>query len=348
MAECLIGLGSNLGDRTAHLEQACRVLCGHPQIHNCLRSALHATTPVGGPAGQGVYLNAALRLTTSLSPRQLLAIVHDVEQQLGRQRRERWGPRTIDMDILLYDQLVMETDRLVLPHPRMAIRRFVLEPACEVAADMIHPPTGWPVARLLERLGEPPQYVAIAGLDATQTADLAIRSARDSGAHLLLDPGSPAQDGAPAQAGTVSADHELRAVDARREQLSALAAGRYGPAGRWHVCGYWLPQSLAVARGVLAGRERRRVERACARAMLRMPLPQCIVFLAERPRGVHRSHDAENGAESHAAARGSAAGPMRELARQLSQTGQGPVLRIPGGDLQCAATELAAAIDAMR
>ena len=148
MAECLIGLGSNLGDRAAQLDEACQLLCGHPQIRGVSAAArFMPTPPIGGPAGQDPFLNAALRVTTSLSPAAALAAVRDVEQQLGRERRERWGPRAIDIDILLYDQRVVETDELVLPHPRMAVRRFVLAPACEVAADMVHPATGWTMAQ---------------------------------------------------------------------------------------------------------------------------------------------------------------------------------------------------------
>ena len=109
---------------------------------------------------------------------------------MGRQRRERWGPREIDIDILLYDQEVLATAELIVPHPRMAVRRFVLEPASEVAADMLHPLIGWTVAELLQRLTTPPHYVAIAGIDARQTMSLAQTAAQISGVHLLLDPPS--------------------------------------------------------------------------------------------------------------------------------------------------------------
>ena len=97
-----------------------------------------------------------MRITTQLPPQQLLAAVRAVEQQMGRKRRERWGPREIDIDILLYDQEVLATAELIVPHPRMAVRRFVLEPASEVAADMLHPLIGWTVAELLQRLTTPP------------------------------------------------------------------------------------------------------------------------------------------------------------------------------------------------
>lgn len=348
MAECLIGLGSNLGDRAAQLEQACRLLCGHPQIQSRACSTLHATRPIGGPAGQDAFLNAALRVTTSLSPHQLLAAVRDVEQQLGRQRGERWGPRVIDIDLLLYNRQVVETDELVLPHPRMAVRRFVLGPACEVASDMVHPTTGWTIAELLHRLGKPPHYVAIAGIDAEQMANLAVTSAQTAGAHVLLDPMPAGRPSAQDDAGAISACRELQVIAARLEQLLELSAADRTPPTLWHVCSYWLPQSLAVARAWLSGPESRQVEQACALAIEQMPLPHCVVFLATLPTGTDAASGAEGPAGVHTAQRYSAAALAQELARQLSQPGQGPVLRIRGGDLRWALTELTAAIDAMR
>jgi 2-amino-4-hydroxy-6-hydroxymethyldihydropteridine diphosphokinase len=348
MAECLIGLGSNLGDRSAQLERACQLLCGHPRIHCGGRSTFHPTPPIGGPTGQGPFLNAALRVTTSLSPQQLLAAARRVEQQVGRERRERWGPRVIDIDVLLYDQRVEETDELVLPHPRMALRRFVLAPACEVASHMVHPSTGWTVAELLHRLDEPPHYVAIAGIDAGQTMNLAATSARVSGAHLLLDPLPPRYPPDLGDVETTSGRHELRALAARREQLSGLSAAAHPSSTDWHVCDYWLPQSLAVARAWLDGPARRQVERACVLATRQVPPPHCVVCLATPSAGVDAAAGAHGSQAAPSAPRYSAATLARELSHQASLPGQGPILRIPGGDLRLALTELTAAIDAMR
>ncbi|MGM0486423.1 MAG: 2-amino-4-hydroxy-6-hydroxymethyldihydropteridine diphosphokinase [Planctomycetota bacterium] len=154
MADCLIGLGSNIGDRVVQLDQAIHRFCGASHVTLRGISRYQETLPVGGPPGQGPFLNAVIRITTDLLPLQLLARAQQVERELGRQRLERWGPRSIDIDVLLYDLLVMTTEELIIPHPRMAARRFVLEPACEVGADMIHPSTGWTVARLRARLDQ--------------------------------------------------------------------------------------------------------------------------------------------------------------------------------------------------
>lgn len=151
MAKCLLSLGANLGDRGATLQMALQQLATLPQSKLLSQSSFRDTNPAGGPQ-QSVYLNAAATLETSLSPQQFLAELQRVENELGRVRTERWGPRTIDLDLLLYDQLELETPELTLPHPRMSFRRFVLEPAAEIAAEMVYPVNGWTIGKLLKNL----------------------------------------------------------------------------------------------------------------------------------------------------------------------------------------------------
>ncbi|MEW6058644.1 MAG: 2-amino-4-hydroxy-6-hydroxymethyldihydropteridine diphosphokinase [Actinomycetota bacterium] len=129
-----LGLGSNLGDRLANLQRAVTLLAAHDGLDVVRSSRVYETDPVGGPP-QPEYLNAVLEVQTALSPRELLGTCQGVENELGRVRAERWGPRTIDVDVLTYaDETVDEPD-LSIPHPRMHERGFVLLPLSELDPD---------------------------------------------------------------------------------------------------------------------------------------------------------------------------------------------------------------------
>jgi pantoate--beta-alanine ligase len=150
MAICLLGLGSNLGDRVGNLLEGLRLLKRRVTVLRL--SSLHETRPVGGPPGQANFFNAAAVVATELPPGDLVAALHDIESQLGRERAETWGPRTIDLDLLLYDQQIIHTAQLTVPHPRMHERRFVLAPAAEIAGDLRHPALNATIDELLARL----------------------------------------------------------------------------------------------------------------------------------------------------------------------------------------------------
>jgi 2-amino-4-hydroxy-6-hydroxymethyldihydropteridine diphosphokinase len=145
-----LGLGSNLGDRLDLLQRAVDLLEEDERTRVDAVSSVYETEPVGGPE-QDPFLNIAVRVATRRSPRALLALCNDVEASLGRVREMRWGPRTIDVDVLLYDDRVIDTRRLQVPHPRLAERAFALVPLIEVAPGLSLP-DGTSLASALARL----------------------------------------------------------------------------------------------------------------------------------------------------------------------------------------------------
>lgn len=143
---CAIALGSNLGDSRYTLEQAIVTLSQTPGISLLARSHWYQTTAIGPP--QPDYLNGCVTVQTTLLPHPLLNLLLSIEQQFGRERRERWGPRTLDLDLLLWADCVLNTPTLTLPHPRMAERAFVLVPLAEIAPDWLEPLSGMEIAAL--------------------------------------------------------------------------------------------------------------------------------------------------------------------------------------------------------
>ncbi|MDL2343350.1 2-amino-4-hydroxy-6-hydroxymethyldihydropteridine diphosphokinase [Deinococcus sp. MIMF12] len=151
MTVAYVALGANLGDPRATLRWAREALARLGAVTGA--SALYRTAPVGGPAGQPSYLNGVLRLETGLPPPDLLAALHRLEAQAGRERRERWEARTLDLDLLLYGEEVRDTPDLTLPHPRAWDRAFVLVPLADLAPGLAHPVTGEQVDAALARVG---------------------------------------------------------------------------------------------------------------------------------------------------------------------------------------------------
>lgn len=146
-----LGLGSNMGDREAYLSGAVRALETHPMVVVGKASHRIVTKPYGG-VEQEDFLNGVLEIETLMEPEELLEMLHDIEQAAGRERLLRWGPRTLDLDILFYDRLCYESDDLVIPHPDLENRAFVLEPLCSIAPYLRHPATGKTVRELLREL----------------------------------------------------------------------------------------------------------------------------------------------------------------------------------------------------
>jgi 2-amino-4-hydroxy-6-hydroxymethyldihydropteridine diphosphokinase len=150
MATAFVGIGSNLGDPESHLRAALEALATEDGIDVVAVSRLRETEPVG-PVEQGPFLNGAVQVTTELLPCELLARLLNIEERLGRVRGERFGPRTIDLDLLVYGDEIVDEPGLTLPHPRLHERRFALEPLAELAPAVIVPGRG-PVSALLAEL----------------------------------------------------------------------------------------------------------------------------------------------------------------------------------------------------
>lgn len=149
-----IGAGSNLGDRLTTLRKAYAVLGSSAGIEKILSSAFYETDPVGGPPDSPKFLNAVWAVETELSPRQCLALLQDIENRFGRTRSEADAPRTLDLDLLTCRDMMLEEDDLVLPHPRLHERFFVLKPFSDLAPQWIHPKFRKSAKQLLETVLE--------------------------------------------------------------------------------------------------------------------------------------------------------------------------------------------------
>jgi 2-amino-4-hydroxy-6-hydroxymethyldihydropteridine diphosphokinase len=148
--QAAIALGSNVGDRQAHLTYAMERLRASAEVRVLAVSTWLETAPVGGPLGQGAYLNGACLVDTTLEPHALLDLLLTIEQERGRDRarEERHGPRTLDLDLILCGDLQHDDERLSLPHPRWTERLFVLEPLAQIAPDLVDTRSGRTVAQL--------------------------------------------------------------------------------------------------------------------------------------------------------------------------------------------------------
>ena len=149
--EVFTALGSNKGNRMAHIEAALDALRASGAFELVRTSTWWETAPVG-PVAQGDFINGAAATRSTWEPDEILELLLDIETRLGRKRSVRYGPRIIDLDLLMVGDLIVSTDQLTLPHPAMAERRFVLGPLAEVAPNAVHPGEGLTIDGLLARL----------------------------------------------------------------------------------------------------------------------------------------------------------------------------------------------------
>ncbi len=193
MGLALVSFGANLGSPEEKYLDAISRLHAFPGISVICAGRLNRTTPVGGPTDQPSFQNGAILLEVDLPPHEVLAQLHNIESALGRIRTDYWGPREIDLDLLLYEDfetghgkpVFITSETLTLPHPRFHYRRFALAPAAELAGDLLHPIFQFTVAELFAHLDRQPRIIAIAGENPTQNRDFALEIARRSGAPFL-------------------------------------------------------------------------------------------------------------------------------------------------------------------
>ena len=153
-----LAIGSNIGDRARYCFSAVQQISLIEQVRIVRVGPLIETAPVGGPTGAPPFFNGAVLIETTLGAYALWQHLLSIETRLGRERREKWGPRTIDIDLLLYGDKIISSDNLIVPHPMMHQRRFVLEPLAAIAPDAVHPTLQMTVRGLLEHLEEPSAF----------------------------------------------------------------------------------------------------------------------------------------------------------------------------------------------
>ncbi len=149
---CYIGFGSNIEPRIKSINHAVKRLSSHDQIDVVKMSTMIETPAVGGPTRQNDYFNGAAQIQTTLSPHELLLVLLQIENDMGRVRLEKWGPRIIDLDLLLYGDEIVDLPELKIPHPLMHERSFVLSPMAEIAPHVIHPVLSLTMQTLLEQM----------------------------------------------------------------------------------------------------------------------------------------------------------------------------------------------------
>jgi 2-amino-4-hydroxy-6-hydroxymethyldihydropteridine diphosphokinase len=346
MTTCLVGLGSNLGDRRQTLERAVQMLRDTPQVHVTAVSAWHTTRPVGGPAEQPEYLNGAVLLETSFEPPALLARLQEIEQTLGRTRGERWEPRTIDLDLLLYGDEVWDAPSLSLPHPRMAHRRFVIEPVAEIAGDVVHPTIGWSMTRLRDHLRTALPYVAIAGPLPSPKSWLADQVARQLSGRFVHEPYSLGRETPESGAGG------RVEIPFLNQAAWALSADLWDGPEMLRVSDFWFDECLLHAEATLPPEKLAVFRTEWETSLERITRPKLLVILDAASESIQEETAGEDLGDEQPWRRAvllEESDMLRQaILDRASQPGQGPVLRLLAADLSTALDETVAAIQAMQ
>ena len=232
MTIAYIGLGSNLGDRKDFIHKALKILAETKDIEVARVSDLIETAPLGG-ANQPKYLNAVAQIKTALTAENLHKILVNIETSLGRTRKEKWSPRTIDLDILLFGEEIINSPHLTVPHPQMHLRSFVLKGLCQFDADLLHPVIKEPMKELANRLNNTdfvlnpklPQLVSVAGVIGVGKTTLAKKLSNILHCKCILEPydKNPYLPDVYAGKKELALDSQLFFLTSRVEQLNCNA-----------------------------------------------------------------------------------------------------------------------------
>ena len=329
MARCLIGCGSNLGRRREQLDRAIELVRFMPGITLVSVSRFLETAPIGGPPGQGSFLNGACLIDTDLSPHEVLSMLTAVENTLHREREERWGPRTVDLDLLLYDDLVLDTTELTVPHPRMSTRRFVLEPCVEIAAGTRHPLAACTLDEMLASISVPRPHVAVVGVPGSGAEDVAVAVGESTLGCLVRAP-------RPLPAPGSAAEEWCQTLSA---WAAALAEIDCDEAAHGVVADFWLESLRLAARESLDREARTRFEAHFDRQAATGPSPQAILLVTAAPEKL--DHDA-----ARLRLQESLIAALRDPAYR-SPLKPRAVVVIDGANRDRAATDAIAAVEAM-
>ena len=283
-----IGLGSNLGDREGSIRAACETLGSAGDIQVTRVSTLQETQPLGGMAQPG-FLNGVAEVRTTLRPAPLLQRLKATEAALGREPHGKWDPRPIDLDLLLFGGEVVREPGLIVPHPEMHLRSFVLDGLCELDPKLVHPVLGEPVSELSRRLGggnfmldpDAPQLVSIAGVIGVGKSTLTQKLADVMQGEILFEP----YDTNPFLPQVYAGKHEL-ALDCQLyflvNRAEQLARGRL-PGGRLYLTDYVFEKELIYARRLLNADQLRLYESIYRPFAQRIVRPVLVVYLQDSP-----------------------------------------------------------------
>jgi len=287
-ATSYLGLGCNLGDRKGLLLDALRLLGADGDIEVTRVSELKETLPLGG-MDQPKYVNGVAEIRTTLKPAELMARLKAVETTLGRQPQTSWKPRTVDLDLLFFDDQVLDGPDLTVPHPDIHLRSFVLDGLCQLNSQFVHPVLQETVAELSRRLGggdflldpQSPRLVCVAGVIGVGKTTLAKCLGRSLPAEVLFEPydTNPFLSQVYAGKKELALDSQLYFLVHRSEQLNPDNL----PLDRAFVTDYVFSKELIYARRLLNGEQLRLYERIYPLFAARVATPSVVIYLEDSP-----------------------------------------------------------------